>query len=244
VRLAVALAVTALVATVHVEAATSKFAACPRRSEATRLPVRPGSHVLRGDVDGDGSADLVSMHYSKWAKASCAFLLAVETNHGTRAAAVPAYDKGITVSGWQHVHDYSDPSVGSLVRIRPHGLVVTVAVSRGASTVQTRLYWFARGRLVSPHRELTAYGDIAHNNQVSCYHGGRTGLIVETGEATANDAGTRWAFGRTISRLTDRGLERVQTSSLAVGSKKARALERRWRLGYPPFRGCTVAGGL
>jgi hypothetical protein len=227
VRLAVAFAVTALVATAHVEAATSKFAACPRGADATRLPLRPASPVLRGDVDADGSADRVSMHYSKSAKASCAFLLAVETRHGTRAVVVPAYDKGITVSGWQHVHDYSDPSVGSLVRIRPHGFVVTVAVSRGASTVQTHPYWLARGRLVSPHHELTAYGDIAHNNQVSCYHGARSGLIVETGEATANDAGTRWAFGRTISRLTDRGLERVKTSSLTVGSKKARALERR-----------------
>jgi hypothetical protein len=36
----------------------------------------------------------------------------------------------------------------------------------------------------------------------------------------------------------------MRTTHLTVGSKKARALERRWGLGYPPFRGCTVAGGL
>jgi hypothetical protein len=244
VRLAVALAVTALLATADAEAAATKYAPCPRASDASQLPLRPGSHVLHGDVDGDGSADRVSLHYAKWARSSCAFLLVVETRHGTRAAHVPAYEKGITASGWEHVRYDSDPSVGSLVRIRPHGLVVTVAVTRGASIVDTRLYWLARGKLVAPHYELTAWGDIAHNNQVSCYRGAGSGLIVETGEATANDAGTRWAFDRTISRLTDRGLQRVKTMHLAVGSRKARVLERRWGLGERPFRGCTVTGGL
>lgn len=243
-RLAVALAAAALAATANVGATPPKFAPCPRAADATRLPLRPGSRVLHGDVDGDGSGDRVSLHYSKRAKAGCAFLLVVETRHGTRVAGVPAYDKGVTVSGRQHVHDDSDPGVGSLVAVRPHGLVVTVAVARGASTVRVRLYWVARGTLVAPRHDLTAWGSIAQNNQVTCYRRARSGLIVETGESIANDSGTRWAFGRTISRLTDRGVRHVKTTSLTVPSRKARILERRWGLGYPPFRGCTVAGGL
>ena len=243
-RLSLALAAAALLVATHADAAARTFAPCPRLADATRLPLRPGSHTLRGDVDGDGTRDRVTVHYAKWARSSCAFLLTVETSNGTHAAVAPAYGKGIVESGYAHAREYPEPALGSLVRIRKRGLVVMVALSHGASTVQVRPYWLARGELLASRYDLTAYGSIAHNNQVDCYRGAGSGEIVETGESIANSAGTRWAFGRTISRLTDHGFERVKTTSLRVGTKHARALERRWGLGYPPFRGCTVAGGL
>lgn len=243
-RLGLALAVAVLLVAAHADAASRKFAPCPRLGDAMRLPLRPGSQVLHGDVDGDGTRDRVTVRYAKWARSSCAFLVTVETSHRVHAAIAPAYGKGIAESGYAHAREYPEPALGSLVRIRERGLVVIVALSHGASTVQVRPYWVARGRAIGPRYDLNVYGSIAYNHQVDCYGDPGSGLIVETGESLANGAGTRWAFGRTISRLTDHALERVKTATLTVGTKKARALERRWHLGGPPFRRCTVAGGL
>lgn len=233
-----------LLATPAAAATPARFAPCPRLGDAPRLPLRPGGRTLRGDVDGDGTRDRVAIHYARRARASCAFLLTLETARGVRAAVVPAYDQGSVESGYQHARAYPEPELGSLVRVRRRGLVVAVALGHGASTVQARLFWLARGRLVSSGRDVTAWGSIAENNQVDCYGGAGSGLIVETSESIANDAGTRWAFGRTVSRLTGRGLERVGATHVTVGTRKARVLARRWGLGYPPFRGCTVTGGL
>jgi hypothetical protein len=244
VRLCLALAAAAFFAAAHADAAPPKFAPCPRPADATHLPLRPGSHMLHGDVDGDGTRDRVTVHYAKWARSSCAFLVTVETSHATHAAVAPAYGKGIVESGYEHAREYPEPALGSLVRIRKQGLVVMVALSHGASTVQVRPYWVARGRLVAPRRDLIAWGSIAENNQVNCYRGAGSGLIVETNEWIADDAGTRWGFLRTVSRLTDRGLLRLKRTNLTVRSKKAHALERRWYLGGRPFFSCTAAGGL
>jgi hypothetical protein len=243
-QLGLALFAVTLVAAAHVEAATTRFTPCPRLDEATRLPLRPGGHVLHGDVDGDGSRDRVSIHYAKWARSACAFLVTVETSHGVSVARAPAYGKGIVESGYAHAREYPEPALGSLVRIRKHGLVVMVVLSHGASNVVSRPYWLARGRLVGPRYHLTAYGSIAHNNQLDCYRGAGSGLVVETAEWIANDAATRWAFRRTVLQLNDRGIRQVKTTRLTVSTKRAHVLERRWGLGYPPFRNCTFAGGL
>jgi hypothetical protein len=243
-RLGLVLAAAALLFATHADASARKFAPCPRLADATRLPLRPGSHVLHGDVDGDGTRDRVTIHYAKWARSSCAFLVTVETSNGVHAAIAPAYGKGIVESGYQHAREYPEPALGSLVRVRSRGLVVMAALSHGASTVQVRPYWLARGRLVAPRVDLTAWGSIAENNQVNCYRGAGSGLIVETNEWIANDAATRWGFLRTVWRLTDHGLLRLKKTSLTVGTKKAHALERRWYLGGRPFFSCTVAGGL
>jgi hypothetical protein len=244
VRLGVALAALALVAAAQGSAAGERFASCPRLADATRLPLRPGSHALHGDVDGDGTRDRVTIHYAKWARSSCAFLLTVETSHGTDAAIAPDYGKGIVESGYEHAREYAEPAPGSLVRVRRRGLVVMVALSHGASTVQVRPYWLARGRLVAPRYDLTAWGSVAYNNQANCYHGARSGLIVETNEWIANDAGTRWGFLRSVFRLTDAGMRHVETTKLLERPKRAHVLERRWYLGGPPFFSCTAAGGL
>jgi hypothetical protein len=57
-------------AAAHVQAATTRFAPCPRLAEATRLPLRPGVRPLGGDIDGDGKRDRVTIHYAKWRKSN------------------------------------------------------------------------------------------------------------------------------------------------------------------------------
>ena len=241
-RLSLALLAVALAGAAHVEAAP-RFAPCPRLDGAAQLPLRPASHVLRGDVDGDGARDRVAMHYEPRARSTCAFVLTITTAHGTFAARVPDDYKGVGRSGRWFAREFPEPVVASLVRIRERGLVVIVPIWHGASTVGARLFWIAGGRVVGPPRELTFYGSVTHNNQVNCYRGPGSGLIVETGEWSANNAGTRWSFSRGISRVTDQGVRDVKRPTIiTVGAKEAAALARRWHLGAPPFFSCTVAG--
>jgi hypothetical protein len=241
-RLSLALLALALFAATSVEAATTTFAPCPRLDGAAKLPLRPASHVLRGDVDGDAARDRVAMHFEPRARSTCAFVLTITTAHGTFAARVPDEYKGLARSGRWFARQFPEPAVASLVRIHERGLVVIVPIWHGASTVGARPFWIAQGRVVGPSRGLTFYGSIAHNNQVDCYRGAGSGLIVETGEWIANDAGTRWSFSRAVSRVTNRGIRLVRHTTITVGTKKAGTLERRWHLGAPPFRSCTVAG--
>jgi hypothetical protein len=243
-RPSLALLALSLLAATHVDAATTRFAPCPRLDRAAQLPLRPASHVLRGDVDGDGARDRVAMRYEPRARSTCAFVLTIRTARRTFAARVPDEYEGLVRSGRWFARQFPEPAVASLVRLRQRGLVVIVPIWHGASTVGARAFWVARGRIVRPRRELTFYGSVTHNNQVNCYRGARSGLIVETGESIANSAGTRWAFGRTISRVTVRGFQRVKDVNRTVGARKAHALERRWHLGAPPFFSCTAAGGL
>jgi hypothetical protein len=242
-RTALPLAVLVLVAVSPGAAARERFAPCPRFADAVRLPLRPGGHALHGDVDGDGNRDRVAVHYAKWARASCAFLLTVESRGRTWAAVVPAYDKGIVRSGYYHAHYYPEPVAGSLVRLGKHGLVVVAALSHGASTIQAKPFWLYRGRFVSG-REVDFYGSIAHNLQINCYRGAGSGYLVETAEWIANDGATKWSFRRAISRLDGRRLRHVRTTTLTVGTRRAHQLERRWRLGAHPFFSCTAAGGF
>lgn len=240
-RFVLGLAVLAMAAGTTAAAQSDRFVRCPRLDHATDLPMRPGGHVLRGDVDGDGTTDKVSVRYEPRARSRCAFLLVVETGQGVRAIVAPALGKGLVESGRQHAAEYPEPAPGLLVRIRPHGLVVLLLTEHGASTVAARPYWLAGQQLRGAAGELNFYGSVAHNNQVNCYRGARSGLIVATAEWIANDRATRWSFSREISRLTNRGLEHLRSTELTVSTKKARALERRWRLGAPPFFSCSVA---
>jgi hypothetical protein len=70
-------------------ASWSAVGPCPKLSEAANLPQRPGGGVLRGDIDGDGVRDRVTIHYAPRARASCGFVLVVETRRRTLAARVP-----------------------------------------------------------------------------------------------------------------------------------------------------------
>jgi hypothetical protein len=157
---------------------------------------------------------------------------------------VPAFDQGDVHSGYYYARAYPEPVLVSLVKLRPRGLVILAAVSHGASTVQARLYWVARGRLASPRSGLSLGGSVAYKSQANCLHGAGSNLLVETEEGIANDAGTRWVLERRISRLSDRGLEHLRTTKLTVRTKKAEALERRWRLSGQSFFSCTVARGF
>jgi hypothetical protein len=225
-------------------AALSRFAPCPRLQQAPSLPLRPHGGLLRGDVDGDGRRDRVTIHYAPRARATCGFLVVVKTRHRTYAAVLPAPDKGIVRTARDYARTYPEPALGALVRIRHQGSTVVVPISHGASTVQAKPYWIYRGRLVAAYSGFTFYGSIAANNQVECYQSAGSGIVVETAEWPFDASGKRWGFARTFLHARRGRLKVTAKWSSVVGQAAADRLARRWHLGEPPFRSCTVAGRL
>ncbi len=221
-----------------------RFAPCPSLRQAAHLPLRPGGGILHGDLDGDGRRDRVTIHYSPRARVTCGFVLVVQIGHGAYSAVVPAAGKGVITTAAQHVRDYQEPALGSLVRIDRRKLTILVADSRGASTVEASPYRLSGRRLVRTYPGFVFYGSIASNHQVDCYGGAGSGIVAETVEWPFDASGKRWGFERTLLRSTGGVLRQISTRRLVVGEPKAEQLDRRWHLGDHPFRSCTVAGGF
>jgi hypothetical protein len=195
-------------------------------------------------VDGDGHRDVITIHYSPRARVTCGFVLVVETGHGRYGAVVPAAGKGEITTAARHVRDYSEPKLGSLVRIDLRGLTILVADSHGASTVQASPYRLNGARLSRMYAGFTFYGSIAGNHQVECYGGAGSRVVVETTEWPADQRWERWGFERTFLRSDGRTLRQTSTRTFVVREAEAGQLAQRWHLGDHPFRSCTVAGGF
>src|SRR5438067_8881985 len=72
-----------------VVAAAGAAAGCPPISVAAQLPVRPQGVVLRGDVNGDGVRDVVSVRMAAPARMTCGFFLVVRSSRTRLALRVP-----------------------------------------------------------------------------------------------------------------------------------------------------------
>jgi hypothetical protein len=113
----------------------AQTAACPRLSEAANLPLRPGGGRLRGDVDGDGRADSISVHYAPQARASCGFLLVAETRSRVVSVRVPQWYKTEDL----RIRDWSSPEpfLAAVVQLDAHRSQIVVARWHGVVTNAT-----------------------------------------------------------------------------------------------------------
>jgi hypothetical protein len=114
--------------------------------------------LLRGDVDGDGVRDRVSIRYAAKALASCGFLLVVETRSKTFAARVPEEYKppeDLPVSQWP----FAEPFVALIVRLNAYRSQVVVARSHGAAVVNVSLHGIVAGRLAQLRFSPKLYAD-------------------------------------------------------------------------------------
>jgi hypothetical protein len=169
---------------------------CARaRAEAVR---RPTHRVLRGDVDGDGSPDRVSLVRVRRDWSRCGAFLVVRAAGRTLTHAVPTSPEPIA------------PSLTGLAALGPGpGLRIVVTTWEGASTAFARIYSVrATGisllrtgmtQTLDPADDTFPYeGSVTHFNAVDCV---RPGVIIASGWFEKGASGTLFGYERRLYRV-------------------------------------------
>lgn len=221
-------------------------ARCPKISDAAKLPLRPGGGRLRGDVDGDGRADRISVRYAQNSWASCGFMLVVKTRSRTLALRVPEWYKppqDLRIRDWWP----AEPFLAAVVRLTPRRSQIVVARSHGASVASVSLYGFVDGKLAilrfpNPSRyTLPLFGTIGTGDtNARC---ARAGPLILLGKGPLSASWKRWFISRSEYRLAHNRFRRVRLLTVRSSRKRVDALAHRWGMGAPPFTGCVVARG-
>ena len=220
---------------------------CPKLSEAANLPHRPSGGLLRGDLDGDGVRDSVSIRYAATARASCGFLLVLETRSKTFAARVPEGYKPpqeLPVRQWP----FAEPYVALIVRLSHYRSQIVVARWHGAAVANVSLHGIVDGRLKQLHfspklyaDQLSLFGTVGTGDtNARCRWGGPL-IILSRGPTSAT--GERWGFHRTEYRLAGGRFMTIRTRSAVVPQAATTNVSRRWGFEVRPFTGCAVARG-
>jgi hypothetical protein len=226
----------------------SMAARCPRLAEAARLPFRPGGGRLRGDIDGDGRLDRVSIRYAPAAPASCGIVLVVETRSRAFAARVAwEYKPGL---GSVRARDVwtPEPYLAAIVRLGRRRSQIVIAQHHGASNAFVTFVGLVKSKLASiPFRprvyadELSLFGPAGVGvTNARCR---RRGPLEVFGMSPTSYSGERWVFFRTWYRLTNGFLQRTSSSTATVSRDRMYVLARQHGLGALPFTGCTIARG-
>jgi hypothetical protein len=226
----------------------SMAARCPQLSEAAGLPYRPGGGRLRGDVDGDGRLDRVSIRYAPAAPASCGILLVVETR--SRAVALRVaweYKPGL---GKVRARDIwtPEPYLAAIVQLVPGRSQIVIARNHGASTASVSFVGVLNGKLaLIPFQprvyadELSLFGSAGTGvTNARCRRGGP---LVVFGISPTSYSGKRWYFSSEEYRLKSGLLQRTSMSTITVSRERVHALARQHGLDALPFTGCTIARG-
>lgn len=217
--------------------------ACPSVSAAGSLPtVGP---TLRGDVDGDGRRDRVTITYAPRAPTICGFFTVARTASGDRASRLSVHDEKVGRAG-DYAKWYREPTVMALVAVdRRPGLEVLVRLWHGASTVGGALVT-ARGSRLVPMRlggrrdaQWVWGGGVIGHSAIDCAYGRARGFIVINGGWVERD-GTfaEW-----------RALYRAEGTTFRLLRRQVRRNPRpgeTWRTDIPevgginPFGRCTI----
>jgi hypothetical protein len=192
--------------------------------------IRPGS--LRGDVTGDGAADIVRIAVDPRGRAGCRAFVVVETSSGPVAAAIPQ---------WEPTPALPAPHLNSLVRIdAAAGDEVVIDVTAGASTQFEGVYTYSGGRVQPlavtgiPFTGLFPYGgSVGHLDGQAC----TSGMVVVSSALVTGPSGLRYAVVRRFFRPGDGGLLYAPnlTQHLFLRSTALSALPE---FAGGPFAGC------
>jgi hypothetical protein len=224
----------ALVAT-----AAAVASACPPVSTAPQLPVRPGGIVLRGDVDGDGLRDVVSIRMAGAARMTCGFFLVVRSRRTRLAVRVPElYKPPNDWSSAEFARWADEPYLLGLVALEPKGLGVLVARSHGASTSEATLFVVRATQLVAVRVPFEFGGSVGTAvTQADCLRPRTRALVLTWVELW------RWRFHREVDRLEGTRLRRLRSRSFAVPATRGQRLMTRWHVSGSPFPSCTTVRG-
>jgi len=202
-----------------------------RCAEARTEAASRAGHPLRGDVDGDGAPDQVSLVRLR-SDAPCGAILVVRTRARTLTRAVA------TTSGAPGVPLLN--GLASLAPNRPLQIVLTTWL--GASTEFARVFAVRAGRiaeLAAPTSDATFpyEGSVTHFNAIDCVHG-RPGMIVASGWFERGSSARSFGFERHFYRVGEHRFELARSQS----GQTRRALPERnifREFGEPqPFPSC------
>jgi hypothetical protein len=221
---------------------------CPRLSEATRLAYRPGGSRLRGDVDGDGRRDEVSIRYAPSAPASCGIVLVVETRSKNFAMHVAWEYRGFGKVSTRDVST-AEPFVAAIVRLDPRNAQIVIARNHGAANAFVSFIGIVRGRLAllpfQPREfadELSLFGSVGTGvTNARCSRGGP---LVVLGTGPTSYAAKRWSFTRTEYRLLGGRLRKTLSRTTSSSSRRRiEGVAHAQGIDALPFTGCVVARG-
>ena len=221
---------------------------CPRLSEVSHLAYRPGGGRLRGDVDGDGRRDEVSIRYAPSAPASCGIVLVVETRSKNLAMPVAwEYTPGFSKIAARDVST-AEPFVAALVRLSPRGVQIVVARDHGAANAFVSFIGIVRGKLVlfpfKPREyadELSLFGSVGTGvTNARCSRGGP---LVVLGLGPTSHTGKRWSFTRTEYRLAGGRLRKTRSQTIRSSRRRIEGFAHAQGVDALPFTGCVIARG-
>src|SRR6266536_2563710 len=232
----------------QVAKSTLAAAKCPSLSKASHLPYRPGGGRLRGDVDGDGRRDEVSIRYAPSAPARCGIVLVVEKRSKNFAIRVaweykPGFGKIAARDGWT-----PEPFVAAIVQLDPSKAQIVVARDHGAANASVSFIGIVRGKLaVLPFQpreyadELSLFGTVGTGvTNARCRRGGPL-ILLSVGPTSYT--GKRWFFTRTEYRLAGGRLRKTRSRSITSMRERIEAFARARGFDALPFTGCVIARG-
>jgi hypothetical protein len=194
--------------------------------------LRPGS--LQGDVDGDGTKDIVRIAVDPAAPEGCRAFVRAQLADGAVVAPIPQWEPTLVLPA---------PHLNSIAQIdRVAGGEIVVDVAAGASTQFEGVYTLSEGKLISlrlkgggvPFDGLFAYGgSVGHLDGEACT---QRGLVVIS---SAVERGTvRYKVVRQFFRP---GVGVLKFRRTARGVLRRGALRRLPEFSGPPFAGCVRA---
>lgn len=215
--------------------ATQGPAVCPGQDAPSSSDARGGT--LTGDIDGDGSDDVVYIVEDPGAEPGCRFLLVVETGRGPTLS-VPVDTGDVSPIGGL-------PALRSLAHIdeRP-GAEIVVDVLAGASTTFAAIYSAGGEELErmtlpegAPYGDLFPYGgSVGHMESSAC---GKEGGTVTIGSLVPQ--GDRYLVAETVYRSEDGRFEETEVVSDTIANLDDLG-GRFGSFAASPFGNCPAAG--
>ena len=206
---------------------------CPNQTEVTSDPSARSGGTLRGDVDGDGSPDDVSIAFDDTGALGCQAFLVVEGSGESAVLAVESFDRAFGLP---------QPRLNRLAEVdSAPGSEVAVDLVAGASTQFVGLFTMAGGELARvevegdefPADDLFPYGgSVGHVDASDC--GGAPGTIVIS---TATPKGDDYQVTRRFFRFQGT-TPRAEPSSTERDRVALEELGRFPEYRSSPFGGC------
>jgi hypothetical protein len=224
---------------------------CPRSHDLARLRTRSIGPSLRGDVNGDGTVDRISVRAVLNAPVSCGFFVVATSRKHVYSSVIPMSNlpqRTIrSLLKMQGAVSGAAPVVSALVPVEPgRGLVVAVTVEHGASMGSAALFSTRGNRLVRlrikgkyPDNTLAYDGVVTTMAGVDCVAPNRSGRIVAgdyfllPGSITPGTE--RWGLRRTFYRVVGTTLRVTRKIRRTLAGPASRA-----RLQPPEFRGSAL----